>query len=324
MGGCPVHRMVDIRRELGYAGGVGSKGGRAEVQKLLTVLHSAGMPLRPRDWEAGQDESTDDEALGPARPEDVCSVYDVHVRTTAPSRHLRAYKDGVMALLTQPLLHKHSPYCGLWSLGRCRFGFPQPKQKRTVKKDQSKLWNNGSKNRYFVRRRDNATMMGMYNPQILRRWRASMDLQVVESSFAVARYILGYVLKNDTAKDAAAKLQQEVAKLPRGAPVASQGVYRLAYMSTQGRVTSTFEACHMLLGVPVVRISRDFQWIHTGMPETYSAFVPVHLWQTAIKNPEAQQLPEPAPPAVIARYAEWRARKVEEFLAVDEAERTGH
>ena len=40
-----------------------------------------------------------------------------------------------------------------------------------------------------------AEWMGLYNTVLLRRWRASMDLQVVKDGYAVCKYILGYVLK---------------------------------------------------------------------------------------------------------------------------------
>jgi hypothetical protein len=117
--------------------------------------------------------------------------------------------------------------------------------RRTRRKTARELWNTRSKNRFHVRRHEDAKMMGLFNPAILRRWRASMDLQVVESGHAVARYILGYVLKNDTERDAVARLQQLLAQMPALGKVDAQAVYRLAYMSTQGRVTSTFEACHL-------------------------------------------------------------------------------
>ncbi|CAK0812778.1 unnamed protein product, partial [Prorocentrum cordatum] len=269
-------------------------------------------PKRPAaDWLDGAASETDDELLGPSRVDNVASIYDVYTRTTGPKRWRGVYRDGVMTLLTKSLMHKHGPYCGKYSLGRCRFGFPQQPVEKSRKKSQRELWNNGSKNKYFVRRRSGDTMMGLYNPRILRRWRGSMDLQVVENLHAVARYILGYCLKNDTAKDAVGKLNQEIARVPATGPVTSKQLYRLAYIGTQGRVTSTFEACHHLLGLPVVRISREFQWVHAGMPESYSAYVPRHLWRQAIANPE--NAPEPTAPAVIRRYAEWRAGKVAVF-----------
>ena len=80
----------------------------------------AAPPPPPRDWLGPYAVSTDDEALGPAVFDDVPSIYDTLVRTTAPGRYARTYKDGVMALLTKSLVHKHSPYCGRFALGRRR------------------------------------------------------------------------------------------------------------------------------------------------------------------------------------------------------------
>jgi hypothetical protein len=79
-------------------------------------------------------------------------------------------------------------------------------------------------------------------------------------------------------------------------------------MSTQGRVTSTFEACHLLLGLPTVRISRQFVWVHTGKPETYQAFVQWKCWREILENPE--ELLDPSPPKLIQRYVEWRRQQV--------------
>ena len=127
-----------------------------------------------------------------------------------------------------------------------------------------------------------------------------MDLQGVENSFAVARYVLGYVLKNDTARDATARLQQALARIPTDGKQTGQDIYRLSYTSSSGRVTSTFEACHLLLGLPIVRMSREFQWVHTGRPETYAAYVPKQDWQRVIDDPE-NNAPDPSAPKVIAR-----------------------
>ena len=80
---------------------------------------------------------------------------------------------------------------------------------------------------------------------ILRRWRGSMDLQVVENSFAVSRYILGYVIKDDTARDAAATLQNVFA--------------------ADGGVCISAQHRHFMLGMPTVQMSREY---------TYVAFVP--------------------------------------------------
>ena len=243
-----------------------------------------------------------------ARQDDIPSIYDKYVWTTSPMRWLETYKDLTMYQLTQSLEHKHTPYCGKVALGYCRFGFPHEPIKRTVLKDARKRWAQKTKQRYMVRRREDAQFMGLYNPVILRRWRASMDLQVVESGHAVAHYILGYVLKNDTEREALLRVQHFLSTLPATSPVQAQTIYRLAYMTWQGRVTSTFEACHMLLGLPVVRCSRQFQWVHTGQPDAYSAYVPRRQEQAVLEDPEAAD--SPSAPAVLQRYEDWRAAQV--------------
>ena len=122
----------------------------------------------------------------PPNASDIPPLHDAFVSTTPRAGHLRVRKHGIMASLAKPLIHKHSADCGKHSLGNCRFGFPQLAVRRTRRKTARELWSNRSKNRFHVRRRDDALMMGVYNPKMLRRWCDS--------------YILGYVLKRDTAR----------------------------------------------------------------------------------------------------------------------------
>ena len=38
-------------------------------------------------------------------------------------------------------------------------------------------------------------MMGQYNPDMLLKWRGSMDLQLISDAGSASKYILGYTLK---------------------------------------------------------------------------------------------------------------------------------
>jgi hypothetical protein len=315
-------RTADDKRQEAADGGRGAARPRAtapsaEAGHAAAPADDAGG--LPDNEAAGDDEATLTDSLvkNTVRSNEIAQIYDKFVSTTSPTRWLNVYKDLTMYHLTLPLQHAHTPYCGKAALGFCRFGFPHEAVERTEVKTAGERLRARTKQRYKVRRRADALYMGLYNPVILRRWRASMDLQVVESGHAVAQYIMGYVLKNETERDAMLRVQHLLATLPATSPVQAQTVYRLAYMAWQGRVTSTFEACHMLLGLPVVRCSRQFQWVHTGQPSTYSAYVPRQQVKDVLEDPEVAD--SPAAPAVLERYQAWRAAKVRDFdMSVEE------
>ena len=133
----------------------------------------------------GANEELEDHDFGPSDSESIPDtspatstekLYDQYVCTRSPRRWREIYKDEEMANLAEFLVHKHSPYCGAYLLGACRFGFPHPKVERTRLKEARELMISRSKNTYLVRRRSDANMLGLYNPDILRRWRGCIKL----------------------------------------------------------------------------------------------------------------------------------------------------
>ncbi|CAE7842296.1 prmt1, partial [Symbiodinium microadriaticum] len=134
-------------------------------------------------------------------------------------------------------------------------------------------------------------MMGQYNIKILRRWRASMDLQVICELTSASRYILGYAMKSEQDKEAQRRVESIVINLTSGsnreAGMGNQQVYKAAHAALQGRTTSTFEACHLLLGFPIVEFSRDNQYIQVGPPETWTLSVPKQEEGMALQRPDS-------------------------------------
>ena len=115
---------------------------------------------------------SDSESIPDTRPATSTEqLYDKYVCTRSPRRWREVYNDEEMAGLADFLVHKHSPYCGAYTLGACRFGFPHEKMERTKKKEAREMMISRSKNTYLVRRRSDANMMGLYNTDILRKWR---------------------------------------------------------------------------------------------------------------------------------------------------------
>ncbi|CAJ1367210.1 unnamed protein product [Effrenium voratum] len=84
--------------------------------------------------------------------------------------------------------------------------------------------------------------------------------------------------------------------------------YKLAHAALQGRTTSTFEAAHLLLSLPIVLFSRHNVWVQVGPPETWTIFVPRKDEREAIKDPNKYAASAPqgsgAWPALHRRYSQ--------------------
>ena len=196
------------------------------------------------------------------------------------------------AQLAKLVVHRHTEYCGIKAHGVCRFGFPHGKEERTRRRSsQEKYANSRFKSSLATRRTEFDTMMGQYNIKILRRWRASMDLQVICELTSASRYILGYAMKSEQDKEAQRRVESIVINLTSGsnreAGMGNQQVYKAAHAALQGRTTSTFEACHLLLGFPIVEFSRDNQYIQVGPPETWTLSVPKQEEGMALQRPDS-------------------------------------
>lgn len=58
----------------------------------------------------------------------------------------------------------------------------------------------GHKSRaYILQRTPEETMTNAYNPDILKAWKANMDIQVIGSVHGAARYITNYIAKEESA-----------------------------------------------------------------------------------------------------------------------------
>eukprot|EP00971_Amphidinium_carterae_P144868 2870514-Amphidinium_carterae.1 len=72
---------------------------------------------------------------------------------------------------------------------------------------------------------------------------------------------MGYTFKSETDVSTKARVETLIARLSSESKTKAQDVYRVAHSALQGRATSVFEACHLLLSEPVVLFSRDNVWV---------------------------------------------------------------
>jgi len=241
---------------------------------------------------------SDDEAMQYFIPTCAEDWSDKYITTKGPlswrqSTKVSARDKELNAQLAELLVHKHTEYCGIKTHGACRFGFPHNPEPRTRRRSsQEKYANSRWKSSLATRRAECDKGMGQYNIKILRRWRASMDLQVICELTSASRYILGYALKSEQDQEAQRRVENIVASLTSSAAAAdnslsNQQIYKAAHAALQGRTTSTFEACHLLLGFPIVQFSRDNEWIQVGPPETWTLSVRKYEESAALQRPDS-------------------------------------
>ena len=205
----------------------------------------------------------------PTRAEELS---DKFICTKSPGRWLKSEKTDtdkreVNAKLARLVEHRCSAYCGRFTLGSCRFGFPHTAEPRTRLRTAQEQFASRWKSSVATRRHEDDTMMGQYNIEMLRQWRASMDLQVICEVTSASRYILGYAFKSE-GDFAAAR------RIAAGSNLNHQQVYKAAHTSLQGRTTSIFKGCHLLLGFAVVEFSRDNIWVQVGPPHAGRLWAP--------------------------------------------------
>ena len=237
---------------------------------------------------------SDDEAMENFIPRCAEDLSDKYICTKSPNTWRQSHRvpprdREVNAKLSAEVVHNHTPYCGMYSEGACRFGFPHDAEPRTRRRtSQEQYANSRWKSSLATRRVKGDSMMGQYNIRILRRWRASMDLQVICELTSASRYILGYTFKSEEDREAQRRMENILAILTSqsaGAGLDNQKIYKAAHAALQGRTTSTFEACHLLLGFPIIEFSRDNVWVQVGPPDTWTVWVPKHEEQVALQQP---------------------------------------
>ena len=257
-----------------------------------------------------------------ATAEEMCDRYI----STASPKQWEQQDLPVMQKLAHMMVHKCSAYCGRYTLGACRFGFPHRAEPKTRRKTGREQWGSRSKSVFAVRREDDAAMMGQYNPAMLLKWRGSMDLQYISDVDNASKYILGYTLKAEEDVTSARRFEQLIRDMTQRGDINHQAVYKAAHAALQGRTTSTFEACHLMLGLPVVQFSRGNVWVQAGPPSTWVVSVPKKDESLAIAHSEAYRHdPEhrPSLPLAQRQYAEMQKHFASQLihLPVEEGDR---
>ena len=284
------------------------KRGYPHVHMLLWTQERVQPSLLPTQLSADDVEHlTDDEVADRILPCTVEDLTDKFICTTTPERwknvHLKRRPERAdykcLSSLASLQAHNCNQYCRRYAgnLQYCRFGYPHAPEPRARRRTAKEQWSRRVKSSIAVRRHPGTklephplngigTLMGQYNKNILLEWQSSTDLQPICELTMASRYILGYTFKSEEDIVAARRVERLLEQFIDSNDPFHQATYKIAHASTQARTASTFEACHLLLGFPVVLFSRDHIWIQTGRPQTWTLWVRPQDIRFAITNPD--------------------------------------
>ena len=135
--------------------------------------------------------------------EDAPDIKTVEGRRKAPgfidkyvSCHVpRDGEDDLKDLVLRLQKHNHTQTCRKNGRNRCRFDYPKRPSDTTRLKRNADV---GNKARFYILKREvGAEMINPYNPDLLKAWRANMDIQVVGNVYGAAKYVCHYMCKDE-------------------------------------------------------------------------------------------------------------------------------
>lgn len=119
----------------------------------------------------------------------------------------------------------------------------------------------------FVKRAPSEIRINSYNTNLLKAWRANMDMQYVLDPYACATYILSYITKGQRGMSRLLEKASEEAK--SGNKDIMNRVRQIGnkFLNAVEITCSAQEAVYLVLQMPMRRSSRDFQFISTSPPD---------------------------------------------------------
>jgi DNA replication protein DnaC len=137
---------------------------------------------------------------------------------------------------------------------------------------------------YFKARRPCEVRINNYNPTLLGLTRANMDIQYVMDPYAAVMYITSYACKGDSSLN---KLMQEVLKCSKDSnEVVTKTITSLGSAFLNCSTMCAQQAVSLLLGIPVMRSSRERRFIPAAPPDRRTTILK-EPWQLAELEPES-------------------------------------
>ena len=183
---------------------------------------------------------------------------DSIVSTTIPDNDIHLKK-----LVERLQIHHHTPSCQ--KRGSCRFAFPRRECKDTKILSNVNVTSTHNKGRFYETKRTHADrLVNAYNPEILRRWRANMDIQMVNSATSLAYYVCTYIAKSepDDLKYALSEIISKIANANEPVSVRTQ-LLQIGNCVLKHRRLSAQEACARIANLKLVWSSRAVIYLNT-------------------------------------------------------------
>jgi hypothetical protein len=121
-------------------------------------------------------------------------------------------------------------------------------------------------NTVFYKRLVKHRNVNTFNPLILKRWEANMDIQYCLDPYAVATYVASYMCKgNKVMSTMFHRMKEDLKRFPD--KTTNGGLRSLAHLMVKHREVGVQEACFLLLGMPFRFASRSAAFVNTSFPE---------------------------------------------------------
>ena len=162
----------------------------------------------------------------------------------------------------------------------------------------------------FLKRAPAEIRINSYNTDLLKAWRANMDMQYVLDPYACATYILSYITKGQRGMSRLLEKASEEAK--SGNKDITNRVRHIGNKFLNAVEISAQEAVYLVLQMPMRRSSRTFQFISTSPPDERTFLLK--------KLDKLKELPDNSPDIesdnIIKRYQR-RPKQLEKLCLAD-------
>ena len=159
--------------------------------------------------------------------------------------------------------HNHTQTCRKNGLNRCRFDYPKRPSDTTRLKKNAGVGNKACF--YILKREIGAEMINPYNPDLLKAWRANMDIQVVGNVYGAAKYVCHYMCK-DEPEQIKQQIARKLDELPENCSQ-RQKLLKIGNTLISHRILGAQEAVFCTTGLHLRGSSRSYVFINTNRPE---------------------------------------------------------
>ena len=164
--------------------------------------------------------------------------------------------------------HRHTATCTKVTQRRrnaadCRFDFPQPLSEETRLKSHD---DPGNKSRFYVLKRSaGEENCNPYNANLLKAWKANMDIQLIGSVYGTAAYVCSYMCKSES-EEVRKAIRDALESLPPQASTRKR-LSKIGNTMLTHRELSAQEAAYRLCHLPLKENSRKVVFLNTARPE---------------------------------------------------------